>query len=202
MAETASPPKSNRTKLIMIPILGAVLLYLVFTPGEQSETPTLVARPAAPVTSTNAPPPSPPVALTTVSPPPVATEKSGRAVIWPSVPLEKVMAINPFKQLPGLKSPPAELVDQSPPGDIDATLADRNAERAAELRAATKTYRVTALVQTSKGVGAMIGDQVVVVGDVLGDRVRVSAIRAEGIVLELIDRPATSEITAPLPEIR
>lgn len=203
MAETVTQsPPANRTKLVLIPILGAVLLYVVFTPAEQSEVPQLVARPATPAPTPSTPPTSPSIALTTASPPATTAQKTRTTVTWPSVPLAQVMAINPFQMLPGLKSPTVELAEQPPRGAIDPNLAERQEERSAQLRAMTKSYRVTALVQTSKGVGAMIGDRVVVVGDVLDERVRISAIREEGIVLELIESPATSESSALPTDLR
>lgn len=188
MAESASTTKPTPSwkKLLLIPVLGAVLLYVVCAPSNEGAAPTLAARVPEPHQTK-------PLAPSTA----VANSTTGSATVpvtWPATPLADVMAFNPFQMPAELKSP-VDSVDRasSLPLTPDEDLKELDAARAAELRAALKGQRLAALVKTSKGLGAIVGDAVVAVGDLVGDRLRVTAIRPEGVVLELIDKPAPAD---------
>lgn len=185
-ASKPSPP--SRLKLVMIPVLGAIMLYLLLAPGDQAAVPTLVARPptSAATKAVGAPHP----------------DAHTAPVTWPAIPLAEVLSTNPFQRPEGLKpfTPPEpeiipepvsalEVVAPPPPTITPEEQAAKDEALAAELRDAAKAHRLTALVRTSRGIGAMVGDHVVMVGDKLDDRFRVAAIRADGVVLELIERP-------------
>lgn len=204
MAERASSqkPAPGKAKLVMIPVLGAVLLYMVVSPSNEVASPVQLARTSPPQTSV---PVASSTALGTASvskvrpqvagwPASEASAKSGKAsttalVTWPATPLAEVLAVNPFKR--PAEFAPAVTVTQTPV--VPQTLAENRkelaAEKAADLQAAVKGQRLAALVRTSKGVGAIVGDTVVNVGDLIGERLRVTAIRPEGVEVELIDKP-------------
>ncbi len=208
MAERASPqkPAPGKAKLVMIPVLGAVLLYMVVSPSNEVASPVQLARTSPPQTSV---PVASSTALGTASvskvmpqvagrPASEASAKSGKAsttalVTWPATPLAEVLAVNPFKR--PAEFAPAVTVTQTPV--VPQTLAENRkelaAEKAADLQAAVKGQRLAALVRTSKGVGAIVGDTVVNVGDLIGERLRVTAIRPEGVEVELIDKPTAGE---------
>jgi hypothetical protein len=188
MAEPTSPKNPNPSwkKLLLVAVLGAVLLYVVTSPSDQGTSPTLVARPpeqrpTIPSVSSNA------------MAKPVPGSTTG-AVTWPATPLADVLAFNPFKMPAELKPPVAPVTEETPLSLAPAAdLNELDAAQAAELREALKGQRLTALVQTSKGIGAIVGEAVVTVGDLVGERLRVTAIRPDGVLLELIDKPATTD---------
>lgn len=195
MSEPASPKKSapNWKKLALIPVLGAVLLYAVASPSDEAAPPTLVVRPAQ-SGSTNSPAPSTPVSSTNASSSPTAKKPlqgTTTTITWPATPLEEVLAHNPFRMPAELRPLVASVTEPSPmlltPGESPEEL---EVAKGAELREALKGQRLTALVQTTKGVGAIVGDNVVGVGDLVGERLRVTAIRPDGVLFELIDKPA------------
>lgn len=195
MVERASSknPPPNRIKLLMIPVLGAIMLYLLFAPSETVTVPTLVAR-QPDGQGANA----------------KSTPHADAAVVtWPTIPLSEVLATNPF-QLPESLKPyknPEPEVSSVPMVQVEPVVpptpsitpeeqAAKDEALAAELRDAVKSHRITALVRTSKGIGAMVGDHVVMVGDKIDDRFRVAAIRLDGVVLELIERPGDASHTS------
>lgn len=187
MSESASgkQPAPNGKKLALIPVLGAALLYMVASPSDQAVAPTLAVRRPEP-NSTN-----PLLPSTTAAKPAAGTATT---VTWPATPLEDVLAYNPFQMPAELKPLVEPVVEPSPllltpgqdPGELDVA-------QAAELRDALKGQRLTALVQTTRGLGAIVGDAVVSVGDLVGERLRVTAIRPDGVLLELIDKPAKAD---------
>lgn len=184
MAEPASTkkPAPSRKKLLLIPVLGAVLLYVVCAPSNEGTAPTLAARTPEPRQMN-------PPASSTAAAYPVAV-----AVTWPTTPLADVLAFNPFQMPAELKPPVVSVAKVSPlPLTPDVDLKKLDAAKAAELREALKGQRLKALVQTSKGLGAIVGDAVVAVGDIVGERLRVTAIRPDGVLLELIDKPAPAD---------
>ncbi|HET6424059.1 MAG TPA: hypothetical protein VFG20_10275 [Planctomycetaceae bacterium] len=205
MAErnTAANPAANKFKLLLIPVLGVIMLYVLFAPGEVAPVPKLVARPPVSSSSTESA-----VGVTAVT---VPGEPQAQPVKWPSIPLADVLQINPFQRPESLKSVPipppletvepitqAEPVEAVPPPITAEQQAAREEAIQDAIRAAMKTHRLSALVRTRKGLGAMVGDRVVMVGDKLDDRFRIAAIRADGLVLELIE-PAVKTVpdTAP-----
>ena len=208
MAERPSSPKPvpGKAKLVMIPVLGAMLLYVVCSPSNEVAPPVQLARPPVPPTSTSAP--SIASALTSLTPTTArdaaalpaseASAKSGSAsataaVVWPATPLAEVLSVNPFK-MPSMLLPAVdEAVAEVPPQPLAPDRKELDAEKLAELQAAVKGQRLAALVRTSKGVGAIVGDSVVGVGDRIGERLRVTAIRPEGVEVELIDKPASTD---------
>lgn len=181
------PPAQSGKKLLLIPVLGVVLLYLVFAPSDDGEAPALVAPPPAanPGASDEASPSS--KGSRTRSGP----AANAIAVSWPTTPLADVLAVNPFK-LPEELKPLVEPVEEDPPPPPAAVAAPEEvaAAKAAELREAMTGLRLGALIRTPSGIGAMVGGTVVLVGDTVGNRFRVIAIRPEGVELELIDKPA------------
>ena len=206
MAERPSSqkPVPGKAKLVMIPVLGAMLLYVVCSPSNEVAPPVQLARPPVPPTSTSAP--SIASALTSLTPTTArdaaalpaseASAKSGSAsataaVVWPATPLAEVLSVNPFKMPTELM--PAVAVAEVPPQPLAPDRKELAAEKFAELQAAAKGQRLAALVRTSKGVGAIVGDSVVGVGDRIGERLRVTAIRPEGVEVELIDKPASTD---------
>ena len=206
MAERPSSqkPVPGKAKLVMIPVLGAMLLYVVCSPSNEVAPPVQLARPPVPPTSTSAP--SIASALTSLTPTIArdaaalpaseASSKSGSAsataaVVWPATPLAEVLSVNPFKMPTELM--PAVAVAEVPPQPLAPDRKELAAEKFAELQAAAKGQRLAALVRTSKGVGAIVGDSVVGVGDRIGERLRVTAIRPEGVEVELIDKPASTD---------
>ena len=181
MSEPVSPRPSfpGWKKLLLIPVLGAVLLYVVCAPPNEGAVPTSAAR--VPESHRTQPPAS------------VAKPSQGSVAVevtWPATPLADVMAFNPFRLPAELRLPVDPAADVSPSPNLDADWNELNTARAAELREALKGQRLTALVQTSRGLGAIVGDAVVAVGDIVGERLRVTEIRPEGVLLELIDKPA------------
>ena len=206
MAERPSSqkPAPGKSKLVLIPILGAVLLYVVCSPSNEIAPPVQLARPSVPLTSTSAAstastftPSTPTTARAAAAlPASEASSKSGSAsttaaVTWPATPLAEVLAVNPFRMPTELM--PAVAVAEVPPQPLAPDRKELAAEKFAELQAAAKGQRLAALVRTSKGVGAIVGDSVVGVGDRIGDRLRVTAIRPEGVEVELIDKPASTD---------
>lgn len=206
MAEHSSSqkPAPGKAKLVLIPVLGFVLLYVVCSPSNDIAPPVQLARPPVPLTSTSAPstaaavtPSTPTTARATAAwPASEASAKSSSAsatatVTWPATPLAEVLAVNPFKMPTELMPAVAEV--EAPPQPLAPDRKELAAEKFAELQAAAKGQRLAALVRTSKGVGAIVGDSVVGVGDRVGDRLRVTAIRPEGVEVELIDKPASTD---------
>ena len=206
MAERPSSqkPVPGKAKLVMIPVLGAVLLYVVCSPSNEVAPPVQLARAPVPSTSTSVAstaaavtPWTPTTARGTAAlPASEASSKSGSAsataaVVWPATPLAEVLSVNPFQMPTELM--PAVAVAEVPPQPLAPDRKELAAEKFAELQAAAKGQRLAALVRTSKGVGAIVGDRVVGVGDLIGDRLRVTAIRPEGVEVELIDQPASTD---------
>ncbi len=206
MAEHSPPqkPAPGKAKLVMIPVLGAVLLYVACSPSNEVAPPVQLARPPVPPTSTSvastasAATPSTPTAARDAATLPAseASAKSGSAsatntVVWPATPLAEVLAVNPFKMPTELM--PAVAVAEAPPQPLAPDRKELAAEKFAELQTAAKGQRLAALVRTSKGVGAIVGDSVVGVGDRIGERLRVTAIRPEGVEVELIDKPVSTD---------
>ena len=199
-------PVPGKAKLVMIPVLGAMLLYVVCSPSNEVAPPVQLARPPVPPTSTSmastsaAITPSVPTTARDAAtwPASEASAKSGSAstttaVIWPATPLAEVLAVNPFK-MPSMLLPAVdEAVAEVPPQPLAPDRKELDAEKLAELQAAVKGQRLAALVRTSKGVAAIVGDSVVGVGDRIGERLRVTAIRPEGVEVELIDQPASTD---------
>ncbi len=199
MAERAVSNNSSqsRIKVIMIPVLGVIMLYMLFAPSEKVVVPTLVVRK----------PEGQPANGVPMSP----ADNNAIAVTWPTISLSEVLATNPFQLPQGLKpysKPEPEVIAEpvvevepvvpAPPPISAAEQAAKDEALAAELREAAKSHRLTALVRTSRGIGAMVGDHVVMVGDKIDDRFRVAAIRPDGVVLELIERPVNAT-SAPKP---
>lgn len=201
MAEQSPAPgmSANRFKLLLIPILCVIMGYVLFAPEEVAPVPTLLVRPpAGTVDPTGAVPASGEVSVAPVS--------------WPSIPLKDVLATNPFQRPDTLKAvklpdPVTNVEPMIKPEPTEPPVPTVTPEEIAakehalqeELRVATKKLRLSALVRTSRGIGAMVGDQVVMVGDKLDERFRVAAIRSDGIVLELVDPPVEA-IPATRPE--
>ncbi len=206
MAEHSPPqkPAPGKAKLVLIPVLGAVLLYVVCSPSNEIAPPVQLARPPVPPTSTSVAstasvvtPSTPTTARDAANlPASEASAKSGSAsttatVVWPATPLAEVLSVNPFK-MPSMLLPAVD-VAEVPPQPLALDRKELAAEKFAELQAAAKGQRLAALVRTSKGVGAIVGDSVVGVGDRIGERLRVTAIRPEGVEVELIDQPASTD---------
>lgn len=175
----AKKAAQSKTKLLLIPVLGIVFLYVLWSPSEPPAAPAVSLRPPSGPTVPS--PGNAPVAKGAANAP-------GTSVKWPTTPLSEVLAKNPFQmpeKLRALATPVAP--EPVAPVEPQVTTAERDAELAAALRAAAQTHRLTGLVQTSKGIGAIVGDTVVTVGDKIGDRLRVTSIRRDGVVLELIE---------------
>ena len=185
MAETTStvPPTQNRTKLLLIPVLAAAFLYLVCAPAEPSGS---AIRIAAPSSSTSSQP-----QLTNVkdlkSTRPLNSIPIASRVTWPSTPLADVLAHNPFKLPAELRLITNSIPINTQPTDNTVDLDEQDEAKKEELRAAIKGQRLAALVKTKKGLGAIIGESVISVGDKVGDRLRVTSIRPDGVVFELVD---------------
>lgn len=211
MAERSSSRKSapRNLKLLLIPVLGAVLLYVVCSPSNAVTPPPPLVRASGPQPQTSSAPAAVSTATATrraasLATAKLATEASqkpavgstpGSAVTWPATPLTDVLAVNPFKMPTELK--PVVAVAEVPPQPLRQDLKEPDSTKTAELRAAVKGQRLTALLHTSKGVGAIVGDNVVGVGDLVGERLRVTAIHSTGVELELIDKPAPAEGQKP-----
>ncbi len=196
MADRAASktPPTSRIKLLMIPVLAVVMMYVLFAPSEKVPVPTLVARPPQNQAEGGVSAPHP--------------DASTPAITWPTIPLTEVLATNPF-ELPEALKPyrqPEPVVLPEPVVEVEPVVpppppvsreeqAAKAAALAAQLREAVKTHRLTALVRTSRGIGAMVGDHVVMVGDKIDERFRVAAIRPDGVVLEAIDPPVLPSTT-------
>ncbi len=177
-------PSQNLIKMLLIPVLGAVLYYVLFSPADNT-TPATVMAPVGLSSHSRPSPTTFPMAT------PEASD-SAVTVTWPSVPVADVLATNPFRMPEALRSQTIPVAEDPPaptPAAVQAQAAEHEKELVAELRAAVKEHRLSGLVRTSQGIGAIVGDEVVTVGDTIGDRLRVTAVRPEGIVLELIQRP-------------
>ncbi|MBM4077564.1 MAG: hypothetical protein FJ267_18210 [Planctomycetes bacterium] len=112
-----------------------------------------------------------------------------RLVNWPSISVTEIVRHNPF-ECPLVLKPIVPKIEQTPLEVPDDTSEDELPRYAEEVREALDGKRLTALVQTPKGLVALIGDDVVRTGDRVGERLRVAAIREKGVILELIDRSA------------
>ena len=218
-----SPSKTfapSQSKLLMIPVLGAVLLYMVCAPSNDVAPPPKLVRTAEPpsalktvspatvaVSTTVATSPHSKTSLSTItmsvteaSQKPAVGSIPGSTVTWPTTPLIEVLVVNPFR-MPTELRPVTIVANESLQTLAPAEdLKQLDAEKLAELRAAVKGQRLTALVQTNKGVGAIVGDSVVSVGDLVGERLRVTAIRPEGVEVELIDKPIVAAPAAVDPK--
>lgn len=213
-------PAPSKSKLLLIPVLGAVLLYLVCGPSNDVASPPKLVRTAESSAALNSVSPATVAVSTTVgttslsktslstttmsvteaSQKPAVGSIPGSAVTWPATPLIAVLAVNPFK-MPTELRPVTTVANESLQTLTPAEdLKQLEAEKLAELRAAVKGQRLTALVQTNKGVGAIVGDSVVSVGDLVGERLRVTAIRPEGVEVELIDKPIVAAPAAVDPK--
>jgi hypothetical protein len=195
---SASSGGGNKLKLVLIPVLGFVLYYVVSSSPSSPPAPTLTVRQAtAPAAASVGQPiaavaPSIPYVAATQTPPQQPRSAQDRfpvskAVTWPTSPLAEVLAVNPFKLPRELRQitakPTPEPLPLGPDEDEIAVT------RTLEMQNAVKGHRLTALVQTSRGAKAIVGENVVGVGDLVGDRLRVTAIHADGVELELIDAP-------------
>ncbi len=189
MAEPHSKKQvsQNRIKLLLVTVLSVVLLYVIFS---QSEHGPVTAR----VVGTSDPRTTNPLSLSdsvksragSMNPAPGSVLAT---VAWPATPLADVLAINPFKLLDDLK--PVGLIPGTTPTVVEsgADLAESQDTKSMELRDAIKSHRLKAIVKTPTGIGAIVGDAVIGVGDVVGNRLRVTEIRPIGVVFELIEEP-------------
>ena len=157
----------ERAKIALVPVLAGVLGVVVLQNGDHAATPapTTVAAPArrsAVETSTQA-------ALLQV-----------RQRSWPDVELNEILSRNPFA-LPSTsgseKTAPVS-DDVSPPPDV----IDQ------EILLSIESLNLQAIYESDSGRSALVGTRVLHVGDRLGENLRVSDIRPDGVVIEIVDR--------------
>lgn len=148
-----TPKPSERGKLLLIPALGGVLLYVVFGMDGSAEAPPEVE--AAAVTEPSA------RSVDAPTPPRAAVPA------WPDHPLEDILAHDPFAPH---DAQPA-LSAQSPPAPArPATAAD-----------VARGLTVSAIFRGPQGMTAVVDGQPVRVGDELAGGLRVTRIDASGI---------------------
>jgi hypothetical protein len=163
-ATPTAPKKSERGKLLLIPILGGVLLYVVFGSGDSAE----------PVPDVE------PAALTKPSAQTVDAPAPQRPAVpaWPDHPLEHILAHDPFVPHDAQPTAPAETPATAP--------------RAAAAGAETASgLTVSAIFSGPKGMTAVIDGQPVRVGDELAGGLMVTRIDADGV--EVAPRPNAGE---------
>ena len=160
--------QKQRIKLVLIPVLGIVLISFLFSQNDKRLETIPGVTPQATATPTK----------------PTFHAKQSN-VDWPSASLDQVLRHNPFAAPPALTH---LMKPSTSPGPIATvkTLAVTNEDLTEELRSAMKGKKLHGLIQTSRGFIALVGDDVVREGDLIGERVRVKSIQSKGVELELI----------------
>lgn len=175
MEQPATNPAANKVKLALIPVLGLVLVYLVFGSGS-SESP---AVPTAPPPSTGQPsaPDRPDLAVQNVT-----ANAEQRTVDWPQRSLQDILRHDPFRIRQAVDPAVASEMrgsdeQNAPPEQVSeaSLLVGRFAGKVPEL-----------VLESRHGTSAVIDGQTLREGDVLDGVARVVSIRPEGIVFELV----------------
>ena len=181
MAAENAPKNANKNKVKMalIPLLGVVLIYMVFASrgGKKRPQPQQQAA-SGPAVAT----------ATATSGTETAARPSQQAAVppcpWPNRSLAEILRFDPFQ----LRSPvvaSTELSQVSPPLVEEPSGQDRERSQLVE-RFSRKVPEM--VVRSRHGALAVIDGQTVREGDVLDGTVRVVAIRADEILFELLER--------------
>ena len=154
---------------MLIPVLGVLLLSFALSSGDKPVTPASDAA--------HVPPP-----LIPRRPRVIAKKPS---VNWPTVSLSEVLSHNPFAAPASLKIRSPLVVDRnaSDAGNLPVV---SDEELSKDLREALNGKKLHGLIKTSRGFIALIGDDVVREGDLIGTQVRVKTIHSGGVELELV----------------
>lgn len=157
-------------KLGLIPLLALVLYFLVR--GDSTPKPTN-APPvdASPVLDS----PTRPVGASAALAIPARTQ-------WPEIRFEQIAGVDPFDRrmiFPVIEPVPVAQDASEPVGQslVNAT---------GSAPPSTEALKVQIVFQTSAGIGAMVGDRIVRIGDTLDDGRRVVAITPDSLVLSSV----------------
>ncbi len=157
-----SARSSQTLKMLLIPVLGCVLVSLVFQDDEANELPALAAQ-------------------TNVTQAKSDEKQSGKPTStalssWPSYQLDEIIAHNPFE----LPKPPV----------VPTEVATEDKDKTPDLTPSTSTelitLRVSAVVSGANGMMALVNNQMVRVGDTLDDSLVVVGIDQEAITVKRI----------------
>jgi hypothetical protein len=179
---TAPVAKANKSwlKLAVIPLLLGVLAVVVWK-NQAPSTESSIAPAPAPI--------APAILAARATEKTAAPEvKKGKRVAWPKFTTEQILATNPFhgsdamraafNPVPETLSPTAEQAaeaheDESEVADPWSLLVD-----------SFKEDSIGVYIETSTGPAIKIGSRLLQVGDQIGDRYRITGIRADGILVE------------------
>lgn len=171
-------------KMGLIPVLVIVLYFLVrgdSTPkaenATQPSTPTVSSSRVRTVGSnaTNQQPNAGGAANTTIAIP-VRTQ-------WPEIRFEQIADVDPFDRrmiFPVMEAAPVAHEDSDPVGQALVNAAGTAAGTATR---STEAIKVQIVFQTSAGIGAMVGDRLIRIGDTLDDGRHVVDITPDNLVL-------------------
>jgi hypothetical protein len=174
------PAKNNRGKWILVGVLGVVLAAVVVwqllslvKSSKGDAQPEAAARDEED---------RPQGTGRTLKPQGAALAPAGQRqpTQWPSIPLAKVIAYDPFAPEGVTKTASGDAASIS---DLELAAEQERAAQLAETLEALRERGVNMVLHTSSGPVATIGDRMIKVGDKVGDY-RVAEIDADGVVLE------------------
>ena len=174
--------KSKLLKLAIVPVLLLVLGYVVWsnqspsTPGPDSD---LRSDGAAIQTSSG---PS-----TELASPPAANKQ--KRVTWPKFTTEQILATNPFRASPEMKTALKQTEVVNTPEMATSKEAEEDKEVVVtdpwlDLVESFKEKSIGVYIETSKGPAVRIGSKLFHVGDQIDNRYRITEIRQDGLVVE------------------
>jgi hypothetical protein len=162
-------------KLALIPLLGAVLLYVLMGRPKTSNSISFPASSNA--TSTTIP-------TRTAPKPSNANQYSATEVTWPTFSAAQIIHIDPFDRrrvFPEI--PKAEATNTNVDGN-NGKLVGYDSQAANTKK--SESLKIQAIYQSPQGIAALVGDRIIRIGDRLDDGSRVTDITADKIV---VDRP-------------
>lgn len=162
---SSSPFGGGTVKIALIPVLGLILAGVVFWPGDKA------GLPAAAVTH-------PPAAVKPSAAQPA--DSDGTRPSWPAIRFEDLVAFNPLEP----RGAPVSAQTLAATTDDEYSDEEADAEETPVAQPPTVSRQLQAIYQDARGAAAIVDSRIVRVGDLLDDGSRVSAITAEGVLLE------------------
>lgn len=179
---TRTRQQQARIKLALIPVLALTLVYLLTSSRSSDDTvpaeTVLVSAP--PETSTVATPSAAGAVVTDV----VATAPDLPPPLeWPVLPLDDVLAYNPFGWPEGL-APTAPLAAAEAVTGQGATDMEQSQNDRQKLLEQLEATSVSAYYVSMQGAVALVGTRVLHVGDVIDGQIRVQGIEPDRVTYE------------------
>jgi hypothetical protein len=173
--------------MALIPVLGLVLLFVLWPSSSEPSTDS-AATAVAPEATASSATTSAPVQEAASGP---ATSSSNQPKKWPVIELATILQHDPFAQLAALSetavagTPPSQPGGEQPSTEAETAASQELQKRLLDRLAGLKQKHVSALFVSQRGASALIDSKVVREGDLLEEGIRVVAIGTDGVVLRI-----------------